>query len=53
LLVGDAPDEWQAALQQLLNNPEATANMARQAAADALRIGAPQHTIDFWQTRQR
>lgn len=53
LLVGDAPNEWRVALQQLLNNPEATANMARQAAADALRIGAPQHAIDFWQTRQR
>ncbi|WP_281997420.1 glycosyltransferase [Halomonas sp. A020] len=53
LLVGDTPDEWRAALQQLLNNPEATANMAQQAAADALRVGAPQHAVDFWQARQR
>lgn len=53
LLVGDTPDEWRTALQQLLNNPEATANMAQQAAADALRVGAPQHAVDFWQARQR
>ena len=53
LLVGDAPDEWRVALQQLLNNPEATANMARQAAADALRVGALHHAVDFWQARQR
>lgn len=45
--------EWRTALQQLLNNPEATANMAQQAAADALRVGAPQHAVDFWQARQR
>ena len=53
LLVGDTPDEWQAALQQLLNNPEATANMAQQAAIDAVRVGDPQHAVDFWQARQR
>ncbi|MDP4556233.1 glycosyltransferase family 1 protein [Halomonas meridiana] len=53
LLVGDTPGEWRAALQQLLNNSEATANMAQQAAADALRVGALHHAVDFWQARQR
>ncbi len=53
LLVRDTPGEWRAALQQLLNNPETTANMAQQAAADALRVGALHHAVDFWQTRQR
>ncbi|WP_311065996.1 glycosyltransferase family 1 protein [Halomonas sp. DWK9] len=52
LLVGDAPDEWRAALQQLINDPQTTANMARQAAIDAQHIGDPQLAVRFWQGRQ-
>ncbi len=52
LLVGDAPDEWRAALQQLINDPQTTADMARQAAIDAQHIGDPQLAVRFWQGRQ-
>jgi len=51
LLAGDSPDEWHTAMQQLLNHPEATVKMAKQAAMDAQRIGDPAHTITFWQAR--
>lgn len=52
LLVEDSPDAWQAAFKQLLDNTEATAKMASQAARDALSIGDPQKVITFWQSRQ-
>ncbi|MCH4810017.1 glycosyltransferase [Vreelandella neptunia] len=52
LLVEDSPDAWQAGFKQLLDNPEATAKMASQAARDALSIGDPQKVITFWQSRQ-
>lgn len=52
LLVEDSPAAWQAGLQQLLDNPQAAADMARQAALDAYRIGDLQHAITFWQARQ-
>ncbi|RUR29986.1 glycosyltransferase [Vreelandella nanhaiensis] len=52
LLVGDSLEEWQAGLNRLLNNPEATAKMASQAARDALNVGNPQKAITFWQSRQ-
>ena len=51
LLAGDSPDEWHTAMQQLLNHPEATVKMAKQAAMDAQRICDPAHTITFWQAR--
>lgn len=51
LLVGDSPEEWQAALQQLIQHPAETARMARQAAQDAQRIGDPRHASHFWQAR--
>ncbi|MGM0855838.1 MAG: glycosyltransferase [Pseudomonadota bacterium] len=51
LLVGDTPEEWLTALQQLINHPEATAKMACQAAIDAQRIGDPKRTVNFWQAR--
>ncbi|WP_235976168.1 glycosyltransferase [Vreelandella sedimenti] len=50
LLVDDSPEAWQAGLNQLLDNPEATAKMASQAARDALNIGNPQKAITFWQS---
>lgn len=52
LLVGDSPAAWQAALRQLLDNPQAVAAMARQAALDAQRIGDLQHAAMFWQARK-
>lgn len=52
LLVEDSPAAWQAALQQLLNNPQAAADMAQQAAMDAQRIGDLQQAAMFWQARQ-
>lgn len=52
LLVEDSPAAWQAALYQLLNNPQAAADMAQQAAIDAQRIGDLQHAVMFWQARQ-
>lgn len=51
LLVEDSPAAWQAALRQLLDNPQATAAMAQQAALDAQRIGDLQHAAMFWQAR--
>ncbi|MBE0465495.1 MAG: glycosyltransferase [Halomonadaceae bacterium] len=53
LLVEDSPQAWQAGLQQLLNNPQATAAMARQAASDALKIGDPHIALTFWQSKKR
>ncbi|MGP9677093.1 glycosyltransferase family 1 protein [Halomonas sp. AOP27-A1-41] len=52
LLVEDSPAAWQAALQQLVNNPQTAADMAQQAAIDAQRIGDLQQAVMFWQTRQ-
>lgn len=52
LLVEDSPAAWQAALQQLLNNPQAAADMAQQAAIDAQHIGDLKLAIMFWQARQ-
>ncbi|XGA79197.1 glycosyltransferase family 1 protein [Halomonas sp. CH40] len=49
LLVEDDPVAWQAAIEELLDNPVATAEMARTAAADARRLGDPDHAADFWQ----
>jgi hypothetical protein len=49
LLVEDAPTAWRDGLQQLMENPAAAARMARQAALDALKVGNPQHAINFWQ----
>lgn len=37
LLVNDTPIEWRSALEHLLENPEAAARMAKQAAVDAKR----------------
>lgn len=51
LLVEDSPEAWQAGLKRLLNNPEATAKMAHQAARDALNLGNPQKAVTFWQSR--
>lgn len=51
LLVDDSPNEWQAALHYLLNNPALTAQMAQQATVDAQRIGNPQQAVKFWQAR--
>lgn len=51
LLVEDVPEAWQAAIEQLLNNPMATAKMAQQAAKDASEIGNPQRALRFWQAR--
>ncbi|WP_447529183.1 glycosyltransferase family 1 protein [Vreelandella sp. TE19] len=48
LLANDDPKQWQAAITQLLENPQATAQMATQAAQDAQRIGNPEHTAEFW-----
>ncbi|XKF16245.1 glycosyltransferase [Halomonas sp. BLK-85] len=49
LLVDDDPYAWQAAIEELLDNPVAAAEMARAAAADAKRMGSPHHAADFWQ----
>lgn len=51
LLAEDDPEAWQAAIEQLLSNPVATAKMAQQAAKDASEIGNPQRAISFWQAR--
>ena len=51
LLVEDSPQAWQAAIEQLLNDPVATATMAQQAAKDASDIGDPQRALRFWQVR--
>lgn len=53
LLVDDDPIAWQAALEHLLDNPATAAAMARRAAADAKRLGDPQHTAVFWQHLSR
>ena len=49
LLVDDAPDAWQAAIDALLDNPVVAASMAATAAADAKHIGDPHHALAFWQ----
>ena len=49
-LVDDNPDDWQAAINELLDNPEMAARMAGVAAADAKRIGDPRHASAFWQS---
>ncbi|HBP41105.1 MAG TPA: hypothetical protein DD644_05035 [Halomonas sp.] len=51
LLVEDSPKAWQAAIEQLLNDPAATAKMAQQAARDAVSVGNPQFAVKFWQAR--
>lgn len=51
LLVDDDPTAWCDGLQQLLEDPEATACMARQAAFDAQRVGDPLKAVSFWQVR--
>ncbi|MFG6668728.1 glycosyltransferase family 1 protein [Halomonas sp. HNIBRBA4712] len=48
LLVGDGPDQWQAAITWLLENPAHAARMAHQAAADARRIGRFERAAEFW-----
>lgn len=51
LLVEDSTSAWHDGLQQLLEDPVATARMAQQAAIDAQRIGNPDNTVQFWQAR--
>lgn len=51
LLVNDAPVEWRSALEHLLENPIAAANMAKQAAVDAKRIGNVEAAVQFWLKR--
>ena len=51
LLVEDDPSAWREGLQQLLEDPAATARMAQQAALDAQRIGDPLNAVLFWQSR--
>ena len=51
LLVEDCPSAWRDGLQQLLEDPAATARMAQQAALDAQRIGDPLNAVLFWQSR--
>lgn len=51
LLVNDTPIEWRSALEHLLENPEATARMAKQAAVDAKRIGGVEAAVQFWLQR--
>lgn len=51
LLVEDDASAWLDGLQQLLEDPVATARMAQQAAIDAKRIGNPLNSIAFWQAR--
>lgn len=51
LLVEDEVSDWHDGVQQLLEDPAATARMARQAAIDARRIGDSLNTVSFWQAR--
>lgn len=51
LLVEDSTAAWLDGLRQLLDDPVATARMARQAAIDAQRIGNPNFAVQFWQAR--
>lgn len=51
LLVEDTPEAWRDGLQQLLEDPAATARMAQQAVNDAGRIGDPLNAVSFWQAR--
>lgn len=53
LLVEDSLTAWCDSLQQLLDNPIATARMAQQAALDAQLIGDPLKTEAFWMSRSR
>ncbi|OWV29279.1 glycosyltransferase [Halomonas campaniensis] len=51
LLVNDAPVEWRSALEHLLENPKAAANMAQQAAIDAKKFGNVEAAVQFWLKR--
>ncbi len=51
LLVGDDPEEWQSALEQLLADPVATQAMAERALQKARDIGAVEACTDFWRSR--
>ncbi|WP_158774112.1 glycosyltransferase [Cobetia sp. L2A1] len=48
LLVGDDPQEWQAAIERLLTDREATREMAARAQQKARCIGSPDTCADFW-----
>jgi len=51
LLVNDTPIEWRSALEHLLENPEAAARMAKQAAIDAKKVGGVEAAVQFWLQR--
>jgi glycosyltransferase involved in cell wall biosynthesis len=51
LLVDDDLTAWQAGFKQLLDDPAATARMAKQAAIDAQRVGDSLNASWFWQAR--
>lgn len=51
LLVDDTPKAWCDGLQQLLEDPVATALMTQQTAKDAQQVGDLSHTVSFWQVR--
>lgn len=48
LLAGDSPEQWQAAITRLLDDPAAAGAMAAQAADDAMRLGEPGTAARFW-----
>jgi len=51
LLVGDDPEEWQSALEQLLAAPAVTRAMAERALQKARDIGAVEACTNFWCSR--
>lgn len=51
LLVNDTLIEWRSALEHLLENPNAAARMAQQAAVDAAHIGNVDAAVRFWLKR--
>ncbi|MCO7233466.1 glycosyltransferase [Cobetia sp. Dlab-2-AX] len=48
LLVGDDPEEWQSALEQLLADPAATQAMAKRARQKASRLAGKERCALFW-----
>jgi len=52
LLVGDDPEEWQSALEQLLGDCQAAEAMARRAQHKAGVIGSLHKSVLFWKTRR-
>ncbi|WP_176503777.1 glycosyltransferase [Cobetia sp. 5-11-6-3] len=53
LLVGDDPAEWQAALERLLGDRQATEAMAQRARHKAGVIGDLHESVAFWKARSR